>query len=186
MAILRLEWTPRAKGAVKSAGKSAKYYTFREGDDQAARIWYARDGRTLEYAEARERIRTNARTHGYTYHVMVSTKDSPLQIIDYRQVMRRSSKGVDKPASAIAWLLRWPPPHPRVGVVSQVASGDRSPWIARGDGVPCVARGDCASCVTRGDGSLGVARGDGARVACDVQRSQERPAAYQAGDVHGA
>jgi len=50
MAILRLEWTPRAKGAVKSAGKSAKYYTFREGDDQAARIWYARDGRTFHRA----------------------------------------------------------------------------------------------------------------------------------------
>lgn len=87
MAILRLEWTPRAKGAVKSAGKSAKYYTFRDGDDQAARIWYARDGRTLEYTEAREMIRTNARAHGYTYRVMVSTKDSPLKIKDYRQVM---------------------------------------------------------------------------------------------------
>lgn len=87
MAILRLEFTPRAKGAVKSAGKSAKYYTFREGDDRAGRIWRARDGRNLEYAEAREVIRNNARMHGYTYRVMVSTKDSPLKIEDYRQVM---------------------------------------------------------------------------------------------------
>ncbi len=87
MAILKLEFTPRAKGAVKSAGKSAKYYTFREGDDRAGRIWRARDGRNLEYDEARELVRHNARTHGYTYRVMISTKDSPLKIEDYRQVM---------------------------------------------------------------------------------------------------
>ncbi len=87
MAILRLEFTPRVKGAGKSAGKSAKYYTFREGDDRAGRIWRARDGRNLDYAEARELVRINARTHGYTYRVMVSTKDSPLQIEDYQQVM---------------------------------------------------------------------------------------------------
>jgi hypothetical protein len=41
----------------------------------------------LEYDEARELVRNNARTHGYTYRVMVSTKDSPLKIEDYRQVM---------------------------------------------------------------------------------------------------
>lgn len=87
MAILKNNHVPRSKGAVKAAGKSAKYYTFREGDDRAGRIWRAKDGRNLDYAEARDIIREHAKTHGYTYRLMISTKDTPLTMDDYRDVM---------------------------------------------------------------------------------------------------
>jgi len=87
MAILKNNHVARGKGAARSAGLSAKYYTFRSGNDQAGRLWRAKDGRTISYGEARDAIRVNAQTHGFTYRLMISTKETPLTMDDYRDVM---------------------------------------------------------------------------------------------------
>lgn len=86
MAIVKANYVPR-KRAVKAAGRAANYYTFREGRDQAQRVWYDKDGQTMPYADVRSAIREQARTWGYTYRVILSTKEADLPPEDYRAVL---------------------------------------------------------------------------------------------------
>ena len=91
MAIIKANY--RARGAkqggetVKAMGRAAKYYTFREGPDVAGRGWRTADGRQVEYDEARELIRDGARTHGYSYRIVLSTKEADIGEEGYRAVL---------------------------------------------------------------------------------------------------
>ena len=68
-------------------GRAANYYTHREGEDKGDRTWRTADGQAVEYLEARERIREGARTHGYSYRMVLSTKEADIGAEGYREVL---------------------------------------------------------------------------------------------------
>lgn len=73
--------------AAKAASRAARYYTFRDGPDQASRIWHTSDGRTASYDAIKGQIRADAKAYGYTYRVVLSTKDADITAEGYRQVL---------------------------------------------------------------------------------------------------
>jgi len=91
MAIIKANYRARGTktggGTVKAMGRAAKYYTYREGADVAERAWQTADGRAVEYDEARELIRDGARTHGYSYRIVLSTKEADIGAEGYHAVL---------------------------------------------------------------------------------------------------
>lgn len=100
MAILRLNYIQRhgkGKGgktkvwqggkhaSTRAAIRAAGYYRFREGPDLERRSWYdAESQRTHE--EVIQELKEHAHEYDYVYRTMMSTRDVPLSIDDYRQV----------------------------------------------------------------------------------------------------
>jgi hypothetical protein len=86
MAIVKASYQTRSKGS-KPVLDSFRYYSYREGADLAQRRWYDRDGRALDFDVAKAEIRERASTYGYTYRIVLSTKDAELGPDEYRQVL---------------------------------------------------------------------------------------------------
>ncbi len=86
MAIIKASYQTRAKGT-KGVMDSYRYYSYREGPDLAQRQWYDRDGRALDFDEAKEEIRERAEHYGYTYRVILSTEEARLSPDEYRAVL---------------------------------------------------------------------------------------------------
>jgi hypothetical protein len=86
MAIIKASYQTRAKGT-KGVMDSHRYYSYREGPDLAERQWYDRDGRALDFDQAREEIRERAQHYGYTYRITLSTAEAELSPDDYRTVL---------------------------------------------------------------------------------------------------
>ncbi|MBA3946595.1 MAG: hypothetical protein H0X37_18775 [Herpetosiphonaceae bacterium] len=86
MAIVKASYQTRSKGT-KGVMDSYRYYSYREGPDLAQRQWYDRDGRALDFDEAKEEIRERAEHYGYTYRVILSTEQARLAPDDYRAVL---------------------------------------------------------------------------------------------------
>ena len=72
----------------KAITRAAKYYTFRDGPDRAERQWHTSDGRTTSYEAIADELRAHARSHAYSYRVVVSTKEAALGPQDYHQALR--------------------------------------------------------------------------------------------------
>lgn len=90
MAIVKANYQPRADGkAAKAATRAARYYTFREGPDRADRRWQVSDGRTdLQYDDVKSDIWKDAKTYGYMYRVVLSTKDADIGAAGYQEVLK--------------------------------------------------------------------------------------------------
>jgi len=86
MAIVKASYQTRSKGT-KGVMDSYRYYSYREGPDLAQRQWYDRDGRALDFAQAKEEIRERAQHYGYTYRVILSTEQARLAPDAYRAVL---------------------------------------------------------------------------------------------------
>jgi hypothetical protein len=73
---------------VKAALRTAKYYTYRDGPDRGQRTWHTSDGHDQRpYDEIKAAIHADAQTYGYTYRIVLSTKDAELTPAEYRQVL---------------------------------------------------------------------------------------------------
>lgn len=68
-------------------GRACKYYTYREGADQAQRQWRNVDGEVLSYDRAREEIREQSKTWGYSYRIVLSTEAARIGPEGYQQVL---------------------------------------------------------------------------------------------------
>jgi len=86
MAIIKASYQTRAKGT-KGVMDSHRYYSYREGPDLAQRQWYDRDGRALDFDQAKEEMRERAEHYGYTYRITLSTAEAELSPDDYRTVL---------------------------------------------------------------------------------------------------
>jgi hypothetical protein len=86
MAIANGNYVCRAKGAKGAMLKAAKYYTFHEGPDQRSRQWYSKDV-ALSYDELAERVKEHTQSYGYSYRIVLSTKDARVSIDDYRATL---------------------------------------------------------------------------------------------------
>jgi hypothetical protein len=89
MAIVKTNYVCRKNGAGRAMQKSVHYYTFRAGEDQRSRQWYAKDGRPLDYKTVEQEIGEHSQTYGYSYRVMISTKDQDarLDASDYQNAL---------------------------------------------------------------------------------------------------
>lgn len=87
MAIANGNYVCRKKGAKGAMLKAAKYYTFREGPDLRSRQWYSKDDRALSYDELRQEVAEHAQTFGYSYRIVLSTKEARVSIDDYRATL---------------------------------------------------------------------------------------------------
>lgn len=86
MAIANGNYVCRAKGAKGAMLKAAKYYTYREGPDLRSRQWYSQDG-ALSYDELTECVKEHAQAYGYSYRIVLSTKEARVSIDDYRDTL---------------------------------------------------------------------------------------------------
>ena len=93
MAVVKANYLRRGTTAqqrakvMKAVRQAAKYYTYREGPDRAQRVWQTHDGRTLSYQDVHAEIRAAAQTYGYTYRIVLSTKDVDINKEGYRAVL---------------------------------------------------------------------------------------------------
>ncbi len=87
MAIVKANFRTRAK-ATKAGGvaRSVAYYTFR-GQPERPRTWETDDGRELRYNATRREVMAQAHASTYTYRIVLSTRDAPLENADYRTVL---------------------------------------------------------------------------------------------------
>lgn len=87
MAIVKANFRTREK-ATKASGvaRSVAYYTFR-GRSEQPRTWESDDGRELRYNATRREVMAQAREATYTYRIVLSTRDAPLENADYRAVL---------------------------------------------------------------------------------------------------
>ena len=90
MAIVKASFLRRSQGTAtpKAITRAATYYTFRDGPDRAERQWHTSDGRTTSYEAIADELRAHARSHAYSYRVVVSTKEAALGPQDYHQALR--------------------------------------------------------------------------------------------------
>lgn len=92
MAIVKATYLSRSRigtpATTKAITRAAKYYTFRDGPDRATRQWHTSDGRTTTYDAIADELRCHARTHAYSYRVVLSTKDAKLGPASYHQALR--------------------------------------------------------------------------------------------------
>lgn len=87
MAIVKANYRTAARATrAGGIGRSVAYYTFR-GQPGEARTWQASDGRELGYAAARREVTAQAREATYTYRIVLSTKEVPLEREDYREAL---------------------------------------------------------------------------------------------------
>lgn len=86
MAITSGNYVCRKKGAKGAMLRAAKYYTFRDGPDLRSRQWYSRDA-ALSYDELRQEVAEHAQTYGYSYRLVLSTKEARVSIDDYRATL---------------------------------------------------------------------------------------------------
>ncbi len=84
MAIVKANYRPRAR--VAGIGRSVAYYTWREHAGVPA-AWYSSDGRELSYETARREVTEQAHEASYTYRIVLSTRDTPLEAEDYAQIL---------------------------------------------------------------------------------------------------
>ncbi len=87
MAVVKLNYLTRGMKAVQTIGQAAKYYTFRNGPDLAARVWYANDGRVTLYNAVQAEIAAGAQAYAYSYRVVISAKDADLTAAGYHAVL---------------------------------------------------------------------------------------------------
>ena len=87
MAIVKANFRTSSQ-ATKAGGiaRSVAYYTFR-GRPEQARIWETDDGRELRYNATRREVMAQAREATYTYRIVLSTRDAPLDQGDYRDAL---------------------------------------------------------------------------------------------------
>jgi hypothetical protein len=84
VAIVKANYRNRA--SVGRIGRSVTYYTWREDRYHPGR-WQASDGRPLEYEQVWREVTDRAHEAGYTYRVMLSTRDVELDADDYARVL---------------------------------------------------------------------------------------------------
>ncbi len=90
MAIVKANYTVRGKVASRTAKQishAAHYYTYRDGPDRDGRVWYAKDGRSGPYDVFRSEIYAHAKTHLYSYRVVLSTSVADLGPAGYHAVI---------------------------------------------------------------------------------------------------
>jgi len=85
MAILKANYLPQAQTG--RIGRSVAYYTWREGTDQPPRAWHDQDGHELGYDAAKEAVAEHAAEAAYTYRIVLSTRDAPLDAEQYAAVL---------------------------------------------------------------------------------------------------
>ncbi len=90
MAIVKANYTVRGKVASRTAKQishAAHYYTYRDGPDRDERVWYAKDGRSGPYDAFKSEIYAHAKTHLYSYRVVLSTSVADLGPAGYHAVI---------------------------------------------------------------------------------------------------
>ncbi len=90
MAIVKANYTVRGKVASRTAKQishAAHYYTYRDGPDRVGRVWYAKDGRSGPYDAFKSEIYAHAKTHLYSYRVVLSTSAADLGPGGYHAVI---------------------------------------------------------------------------------------------------
>ncbi len=90
MAIIKANYTRRGRTpstTAKQISHAAHYYTYRDGPDRDRRVWYAKDGRSGSYDAFKSEIYAHAKTHRYSYRVVLSTSEADIGPAGYHAVV---------------------------------------------------------------------------------------------------
>ena len=87
MAVVKMNYLTRGTKALQTLRQAARYYTFRNGPDQAARLWHTSDGRVTGYSTVQAEITAAMQASAYTYRIVISAKDADLTAAGYHVVL---------------------------------------------------------------------------------------------------